>query len=335
MAVRPLLDDTLAERLVELATGFMLSKQLFAASRVGLFEALTAESLTSAQLATRLGLEERVVRILADAMNAIGLVERSKGRYSNTPPAAAHLAGRRDHVDLRPFLAFLNAISYEQWLQFDATVDTGKPGELDLSGSRFGVIAAGTGAFRRLHAVLYGQAVDIADREHLLDLGGMDADFTVELLGANPNLRATLMYEPAAATRMRDALAAAGLEDRAEVVGVETLDATPSAVHDLVTVTHCIHRFEPEQVATILRIARRGAVEGARLLVTDFLLDDDVRQRPIDAAHAAEYLVFDGTVVYPEADVRRAMVEVGWQPRTTLTLPGGPRIIAADAAPVS
>ena len=81
------------DRIFEIAQGFMASKHLFAASELGVFEALGEGPVDLDGLAARTGLTRRTARIAADAMVAIGLLEVRGGRYANTPVAATFLSG--------------------------------------------------------------------------------------------------------------------------------------------------------------------------------------------------------------------------------------------------
>ncbi len=69
------------EPIMQVAMGFMAATHLFIANEVGLFEHLGAGPVTLEQLAERTGVPRRTLRILADAMVALGLVERQEGRY--------------------------------------------------------------------------------------------------------------------------------------------------------------------------------------------------------------------------------------------------------------
>ena len=93
------------DRIFQLAQGFMASKHLFAASELGLFEALGEGPVDLAGLAARTGLTARTARISADAMVALGLLERQGDRYANTPVAATFLSGATS-ADMRPLLKF-------------------------------------------------------------------------------------------------------------------------------------------------------------------------------------------------------------------------------------
>ena len=99
---------------MRIAAGFMAAKHLFAASELGLFEALRDAPATLEALAARTGLTPRAARISADAMVALGLLDRDGDRYFNSPLAAAFLAGDPP-ADLRPLLRFWDRISYPAW----------------------------------------------------------------------------------------------------------------------------------------------------------------------------------------------------------------------------
>ncbi len=322
---------TTPEAIVDIAIGFMGAKQLFAASRIGLFSALADAPLDAAALSAATGAPERQVRILADSMAAQGLLTREAGRYALTPDAAAYLTGDRAELDLAPFLAFLGATSYPQWLGYDATVDTDAPGVLELDEAGWGAFLAGVMRYNELHAAMLARHFDFTPYRDALDFGGLSPAFAVEGLKVNPELRVRFVFDPQSVEPVREAVEAAGFGDRTAVEGADTADAQPGGSHDLVLVNHVIHRFDAAQNRTILGNARGAAAEGATLVLLDFFLDDDPHQRKIDALHAGEYYNIDGTVVYQESVVRDWLADTGWRAERTVALPGSPRILLATA----
>ncbi len=271
------------------------------------------------------------MRILADSMAAQGLLTREAGRYALTPDAAAYLTGDRAELDLAPFLAFLGATSYPQWLGYDATVDTDAPGVLELDEAGWGAFLAGVMRYNELHAAMLARHFDFTPYRDALDFGGLSPAFAVEGLKVNPELRVRFVFDPQSVEPVREAVEAAGFGDRTAVEGADTADAQPGGSHDLVLVNHVIHRFDAAQNRTILGNARGAAAEGATLVLLDFFLDDDPHQRKIDALHAGEYYNIDGTVVYQESVVRDWLADTGWRAERTVALPGSPRILLATA----
>lgn len=319
------------ETIVDIAIGFMGAKQLFAASRVGLFSALADGPLDAAGLAAATGVPERQVRILADSMAAQNLLTRTDGRYELTADSSAFLTGERAELDLSPFLAFLGATSYTQWLGYDRTVDSDAPGVLELDEAGWGDFLAGVMRYNELHAAMLTRGFDFSPYRDALDLGGLSPAFALEGLKANPDLRVRFVFDPQSVEPVRQAVADAGYADRTSVEGAETATAQPEGSHDLVLVNHVIHRFGDAENRDIFRNARAAAADGATLVVLDFFLDDDPQQRKIDALHAGEYYNIDGTVVYPEAVVREWLTDAGWRAERTVALPGSPRILVATA----
>lgn len=320
------------EAIVDIAIGFMGARQLFAASRIGLFAAIADGASTIDELAAATGVAARQVRILADSMSAQGLLGRELGRYSLLADAAAYLTGPRAELDLAPFLAFLGSTSYDQWRGYDQTVDTDAPGILDLDEAGWADFLRGVMTYNALHAEMLVRYFDFSGFSSALDLGGLSPEFAIKAMQANAGLETRFMVEPDSVGDVQEAVEAAGLGGRSTVEGAETEDARPDGAYDLVMVNHVVHRFDAETSARILANARVAAAPGATLVMLDFYLDDDAVQRKIDVLHAGEYYNIDGTVVYPESVVRQWLASAGWAFREIIALPGSPRIIVADAA---
>jgi len=106
------------DSIMEVARGFMAAKHLFAASSIGIFEALADLPATVAEIATRAGISERAAHISADAMVALGFLDLEQGHYSNGAAASTFLAGRTP-ADLRPVLRFWDLVSYPAWAQLE------------------------------------------------------------------------------------------------------------------------------------------------------------------------------------------------------------------------
>lgn len=318
------------ERIVDIAIGFMGAKQLDNAARIGLFRALADGPKTVSELAVATQHAERQVRTLADAMNALGLLARKDGLYSLEADAEKYLSGKGD-IDLAPFIAFLEDISYRQWLGYEKTVDTDEAGTLDLDEAGWEFFLNGVMTYNALHAEQFGEAFDFSGYRNALDFGGLAAGFSIVAMQQNPELTTRFVYAPDMSGGIADAAAAAGLADRVTVEEGATESTEPGGEHDLVLLTHVLHRFDEAQNRAILTASRDAAAPGATLMLLDFFLDQDETQRPIDALHAGEYFNIDGTVVYPIEQVRGWLADTGWKFDRLVALPGSPRVLVATA----
>src|SRR5512138_1845229 len=81
--------------ILQLARGFMGSKALLAAVKLGVFDALADRPLTGEELRQRLNLHARAIPDFPDSLVALGMLARQgdgpSARYANTPETAAFL----------------------------------------------------------------------------------------------------------------------------------------------------------------------------------------------------------------------------------------------------
>ncbi len=314
--------------IVRAATGFMAAKQLFAASDLGVFAALEGRALTAAELAEALGVPERSARILADAMVGLDLVGFADGAYSNKAAASAYLAGGGD-VDLRGFLKFWDQLSYPHWLSYNESIRTATPAEFNMEGARGEVFMGGVGGYNALHGAMLTANYDWSGARRVLDLAGLSTSFLTGAIDQNPEIRGVFAGDKGLIEWATSGLDAK-YKDKIEFVPTDVLADPIPGSFDTVLLEHVIHRYDTEQNKVILRKSRDVVEPGATLLLVDFTLEPD-GGRGLDALLAGEYLVIDGTVVYPQEEVVAWLEETGWRLVDVRLLPGSPRVLIAEA----
>src|SRR3954452_18479664 len=82
-------DVVAPDPIFQIASGFMAAKHLFVANEVGLFAALAPGPRRLDERAAQTGVAQHRVRVLADAMVALGLLDPHADQYRNGPVAAA------------------------------------------------------------------------------------------------------------------------------------------------------------------------------------------------------------------------------------------------------
>jgi Dimerisation domain len=167
--------DVTPDPILQVASGFRAAKYLFVANEVGLFEQLAAGPATLDALAQRTGIPSRTLRILADAMVALGFVEQQHDQYHNSPVAATFLGGRGP-ADLRPFLRYLNQQSYPMWMELEAVVRTGRASSGHVRERRTEaqqwIASEGHAAASAATAHALATTYDFRRHRRVLDLGG-------------------------------------------------------------------------------------------------------------------------------------------------------------------
>jgi hypothetical protein len=237
--------DITPEPIFQLASGFMAAKHLFVANEIGLFDKLAPGPATLDQLAEFTGIARPRVRILADALVALGLIERQGNQYQNGPVAAAFLSGAGP-ADLRPVLRFWNHLSYPMWTKLEEAVRTGQgQGTMALSGDQQRIFSEGVEAIQAVPAMALPTTYDFSRHRRVLDLGGGTGSWLMALLRHYPGLEGTLLDLSNTAAVARQRLAGDPAAQRAHIVAGDFFkDPIPSG-HDVVLIANVIHLFSP------------------------------------------------------------------------------------------
>jgi SAM-dependent methyltransferase len=318
---------------MQIASGFMAAKHLFAASELGLFEALADAPADIDALAARTGLSRRAARISADAMVALGLLERDGDLYRNSPVGAAFLAGR-GFVDMRPLLRFWDKISYPTWEALAEVLGSGPPHQVfDLDDTQQAIVSAGIEAALAGPAAALGEVVDFSVHRRLLDVGGGTGSWSIATVTRYPHLRATVYELPVTAEIARVRIADAGLAGRISVVAGDAMSDDLPTGYDAVLVANVLHCFSPGDDATLLRRIRAAVPDGGRLLLADFWTDATHTQPLHAALMAGEFAVHvrDGDV-YSVDEVRSWLPGTGWHFLIHAPLAGPQSLIIAEAS---
>ena len=331
-AASPQSNPVSPEPIMRLASGFMAAKHLFAANELGLFEALGESPATIDKLAARTGLTQRAARISADAMVALGLVEREGDTYRNSDMAATFLAGQTP-ADLRPFLRFWDKISYPAWTGLAEALGSGPPQEIfDLSDELQGVASAGIEAILAGPASALAKAFDFVPHRRLLDLGGGTGSWSIAVAQECSHLEATVFELPVVAEIARQRVAAVGLASRIDVTTGDVMtDALPSG-YDVFLLANLVHYWSPETNLALLQRVRSAAQASSRLLLADFWTDP-THTEPLQAAlMAGEFAVHlrEGDV-YSVEEVRGWLPRTGWRFVEHAQLAGPQSLIVAEA----
>lgn len=324
--------DVPPDAIIQLAVGFMAAKHLFVASEIDLFGQLASRPATLAELTQWTGVPQRTLRILVDAMVALGLVERSGNQYQNAPVAATYLSGQGP-ADLRPMLRFWNRMSYPTWTHLEEAIRSGQAP--NRAGGGFSeadqrIFSEGVGAFTAGPAEALAASYDFSRHRRLLDLGGGIGSFLIPALRQHPGLQGTLFELSGAAAVARQHLDRELEGQRVEVLEGDFLKDAPPSGHDAIIVANVVHGLSPEHNRELFRRARAAATPETRLLIVDFVTDPTHTQPLFAALAAGEFLVNTGEGdVYSEEELRAWLQDTGWQPLEITPLTGPTSLLVA------
>jgi SAM-dependent methyltransferase len=305
--------------IVDLASAYYGSATLFAALELDVFSAVrqAGDAATVQALAARLAASERGLRLLLDACVAVGLLEKSGGRYRNTPAGALALVAGAPH-DLTRAVRY-NRDVYPAWGRLAELVRTGRP--VERPEIHLGEDEART---RRFVLAMHGRAlgigravvplIELAGCGRLLDLAGGPGTYAALLAQANPGLACVTVDLPAVSAVAAELVAQAGLSERVACrAGDYHQDSYEPEAYDAVTIFGALHQESPEQIASILSRAYEALRPGGRIYVLDLMTDDTHASPAFSALFAVNMaLTTESGWVFSDGELKGWLAEAGF-----------------------
>ncbi|MGX2998806.1 methyltransferase [Streptomyces sp. JNUCC 64] len=274
--------------LMELASGFMASKVLLVAARIGLFTQLAEQPLSGEELRERLGLHPRASRDFFDTLVALGVLERGPEGYRNSDAADYYLVRDRPAY-AGGFLEMNDSRTYGLWGDLEAALRTGEPqngstedddgmyADLYADPERLNVFQGAMTGLSMGSAQALAEVFDWSPYRTVVDVGCAEGAVLTELLRRHPHLSGTGFDLPAVGPCFDRRLDASGLGDRLDFrPGDFFADPLPRA--DVLVLGHIISGFSRSKARTLLEKAYEALPEGGSLIVYESLLDDERRE---------------------------------------------------------
>ncbi|RJO70660.1 hypothetical protein D5S18_25965 [Nocardia panacis] len=266
-----------------------LARALYALVQLDIPDLVAANSLSSPELAGKVGVDPGPLRQLLRAGASAGLFttrEDSHGvtRYSLTD---AGMALTKDHPSATRDLitCFEGPIWRESLTVLPARVAGGRTGpEIAHGAPLFELLSndpeAGA-AFDRLMTAQHGgehaliaAAADLEWAATLVDVGGGTGGLLTRILAANPRLSGTLFDQPAVLEHAGALLARSAVADRCAMLPGNFFHEVPAGA-DVYLLSHILHDWDDDQCRTILRTCAAAMTPQSRLLIVESILPDD------------------------------------------------------------
>lgn len=311
----------------------MTAKYLYVASEMGLFEALANGTDTLDGLSEKTKVPPRTLRIVLDALVAVGFLIRQEDHYQNTPITATFLSGQ-PQADFRPILRLWDKVVYPQWATLEEAIRTNKRtyGLPEFSDQEHAVFNIGVSTLTAPSAKALANQYDFSRHQSVLDLAGGMGFFLMAVTEHYPAVKGTLFELPLTAQTARKQMAASPFAQSVTVMeGDILLDDIPGG-HDAVILANIIHLFSPETNHLLLNRIRKAVSVGARLLVVDFWTNVTHTEPVFAALMAAEFQIFSGEGdVYSVEEMNGWLAANQWRLLEHQPLAGAASLIVAEA----
>ncbi|RPH52929.1 MAG: methyltransferase domain-containing protein [Desulfobacteraceae bacterium] len=302
------------EDIQRIATAFQQSRVLLTAVELDLFTAIGNKSLSSENIASKIGTGFRATDRLLNALCAIGLVSKKNKLFSNTPSAVKFLIKHK-----KRYMAGLmhTAGLWKKWHTLTDAVKKGSRTTPDPIKKRDpewfeAFIAAmhyrATASASRMIAML-----DLSTVSRVLDIGGGSGAYAMAFVRARKEITATIFDLPNVITLTKHYVVEAGLLDRINFASGDYNKDVFGKGFDLAFISAIIHINSPEKNQSLMDKAAKALKPGGQVVIQDFIMENDRTSPPFGTFFALNMLVGteDGDT-YTEAEVKSWLKKSGF-----------------------
>ncbi|MCC6262612.1 MAG: homocysteine methyltransferase [Bryobacterales bacterium] len=273
-------------RALEIIDGMRLSKAVFAALELDVFEMLEGAPHTAAACAERLGLNADALERLLNACAAAGVLVKADGRYSNTELASVYIR-RSSPATLAGYMLYANRVTWRLWEHLEDAVREGTPRWSQTFSAQEGifdhffasedakeVFLSGMHGMGMLSSPSIAASFDLSGHRAAADLGGGTGHLVAAICERYPSIEGIVFDLPGVAPVTRARLAAAGFNGRVRVEeGDFFRDPLPAA--DLYCLGRILHDWSEAKIRSLLGKIHTALPEGGAILLAELLLDEE------------------------------------------------------------
>jgi SAM-dependent methyltransferase len=277
-----LIAETLIDRL-GLATGFppaamtetyapLHARAIVAASELGMFDAISDDGASAADVATVCGTDPRATERLLNLLVTQRYLAYRDGIYRLTKHSARWL---RDVPDSIRDLVLMKRLEW-RWIEdLEEYLRSGTPIDVHatMSPDDWSLYQRGMRAQANIAAPrLAGMLPIPRTARDLLDIGGSHGYWSVVLCRRHPALRATVLDLPTAVAEAEPILAREGMGDRVVLrAGNALTDDLGTEAYDVILMFSLVHHFVEATNRALVARAARALRPGGRMVILEAL----------------------------------------------------------------
>ncbi len=319
-------------------TAYQRTAAVKAAIELDVFTQIAAGATTVEALATRSAAAPRGLRALLNSLVADGFLTRAGADYALGPTAAAFL-DRNSPAYLGSAIGFIASPTIVDG--FTRLTDAVRRGGTAIPHD--GALAPEHPVwveFARAMAPIAGMSAlmlaNLLDVEHappwkVLDVAAGHGMYGITLARLNPGVHVTALDWRNVLAVAEEHARAAGVTSRFRVLAGSAFDVPFGDGYDLVLLPNILHHFDPRGCERLLAKAHAALAPGGRVVIVEFVPDDD-RMGPPDAVRFA-LVMLAGTPAgdaYTFAEYRSMLAHAGFAPPALHELPPSPaRVVIA------
>jgi ubiquinone/menaquinone biosynthesis C-methylase UbiE len=281
-------------RLQQISRGYWESSILFTGVKSGVFNILSSGFKSTGNISKTLKVDERATEILLNALAALGFVIKRGNQYRNHPSTSRYLVeGKKDY---RGNTLLHSLDMWNTWGALSEVLYSGIPAtdlvrKLDADRERVEHFICAMDEYAQESSEKIARLVRPKSIRKFLDVGGGPGTYCLALLKRNPEISATIVDLPLPLQIAKRLARERGLTRSLQFIEGDFLKVNFGNGYDLILMSHILHSNSPEDCELLVNKGYRALRKGGRLLIHDFILNEDKVSPPSAAIFAVNMLV--------------------------------------------
>jgi acetylserotonin O-methyltransferase len=285
------------EQIMQMLTGFWVSKTVFCGMELEIFEELAKEPMEVEGLAKKLNLHSNSLERLLVALTALGLLEKRGEGFIDSEVTKTYLL-KSSHNSMAGLWGHFNNDLYPLWMYLPDAVREGtarwkQAFGPNVSQNPFETIYKDPDkllAFLKAMSGMAGKTAqqicdkfDFSSFKCLMDVGGALGSMLIAVLGRVNHLNGILFDLPPVIPLAQQHIESEGFKDRIKAVGGDVFAQDLPQGADLISLGWVLHDWDDEMCLKILKNCYQALPSGGGVLIIEKVISDD-KTGPLPAA---------------------------------------------------
>jgi len=264
------------QELLKVSGSFWQSCVLHTAAALDVFTPLTDSPATCLQLAETMGIPEKGLCRLLNALVAMHLLDKTGDTYSPSEDGRTYFD--KDSEENIAFMLRHHHQLSKSWSRLDEAIRSGKPfrssvKQMDEKAIESFIMGMHNNA--TLNAPYIVPGIDLQGNRNLLDLGGGPGTYSIHFCKQNPQLNATVYDLPTSRPHAEQNIEKFGMSERITFIdGDFNTDKIPGT-YDVAWLSHILHSEGEDACQRLIDKVVPALEPGGKIIIHEFILNDD------------------------------------------------------------
>ncbi|MBI2487894.1 MAG: methyltransferase domain-containing protein [Deltaproteobacteria bacterium] len=303
--------------LTRISSGFVQSRILQVAVKLGLFDVIKSEGSLSEEVARVLDTNLGATELFLNALVALKVLDKEEGKFYNTENSINYLV--KDSPKYFGGMILFEEGLWDMWGKLEESVRTGKsarPTDMfqnkEQETERF-IMAMHSLVKARGDAEILSDKLDFKWAKTMIDIGSGPGTYPMEFLKKHPHLKITIFDLPGTLKITKRVLRKAGMFGKMETVeGNYNTDELPEGF-DVAFLSNIIHSESEENNQRLMKKIYKTLNPGGELIIKDHILDDTLTRPAVGAIFSVQMLLATGGRDYSFQEVRSWLENAGFK----------------------